>query len=168
MSDKKKFTIEYEIKSSPRILYSFLSESNGLSQWFADNVTVKDQLYTFTWDDEQQKAKLLMLKENKLVKFRWVDDDQQYYFEMEVLQDELTNDVALSITDFATEDAIDERKLIWDNQIEYLISVLGAWYHTILLNFTFLNHAAYILRRRVYQQQLHAAIPDEKNSSFIT
>jgi len=126
MSDKKKFTIEYEIKSSPRILYSFLSESNGLSQWFADNVTVKDQLYTFTWDDEQQKAKLLMLKENKLVKFRWVDDDQQYYFEMEVLQDELTNDVALSITDFATEDAIDERKLIWDNQIEYLISVLGA------------------------------------------
>ena len=126
MSDKKKFTIEYEIKSSPRILYSFLSESNGLSQWFADNVTVKDQLYTFTWDDEQQKAKLLMLKENKLVKFRWVDDDQQYYFEMEVLQDELTNDVALSITDFAAEDAIDERKLIWDNQIEYLISVLGA------------------------------------------
>jgi uncharacterized protein YndB with AHSA1/START domain len=126
MSDKKKFTIEYEIKSSPRILYSFLSESNGLSQWFADNVTVKDQLYTFTWDDEQQKAKLLMLKENKLVKFRWVDDDQQYYFEMEILQDELTNDVALSVTDFAAEDAIAERKLIWDNQIEYLISVLGA------------------------------------------
>ena len=126
MSEKKKFNIEYEIKSSPRILYSFLSESNGLSQWFADNVTVKDQLYTFTWDDEQQKAKLLMLKENKLVKFRWVDDDQQYYFEMEVLQDELTNDVALSITDFATEETIAERKLIWDNQIEYLISVLGA------------------------------------------
>ncbi|MHB8209590.1 START-like domain-containing protein [Mucilaginibacter sp.] len=126
MSEKKKFTMEYEIKSSPRILYSFLSESNGLTQWFADDVTVRDQVYTFTWDDEQQNAKLLMLKENKLVKFRWVDDDPQYYFEMEILQDELTNDVALGITDFATEDTIDERKLIWDNQIEYLISVLGA------------------------------------------
>ncbi|WP_179412346.1 START-like domain-containing protein [Mucilaginibacter sp. E4BP6] len=126
MSEKKKFTMEYEIKSSPRILYSFLSESNGLTQWFADDVTVRDQVYTFTWDDEQQKAKLLLLKENKLVKFRWVDDEPQYYFEMEILQDELTNDVALGITDFATEDTIDERKLIWDNQIEYLISVLGA------------------------------------------
>jgi uncharacterized protein YndB with AHSA1/START domain len=126
MSEKKKFTMEYEIKSSPRILYSFLSESNGLTQWFADDVTVRDQVYTFTWDDEQQNAKLLMLKENKLVKFRWVDDDPQYYFEMEILQDELTNDVALAITDFATEETIDERKLIWDNQIEYLISVLGA------------------------------------------
>jgi len=126
MSEKKKFTMEYEIKSSPRILYSFLSESNGLSEWFADEVSVRDQVFTFTWDDEEQKAKLLMLKENKLVKFRWVDDEPQYYFEMEILQDELTNDVALGITDFAPEETIAERKLIWNNQIGYLISVLGA------------------------------------------
>ena len=45
---------------------------------------------------------------------------------MEIIQDELTNDVALAITDFATEDTIAERKLIWDNQIQYLISVLDA------------------------------------------
>ncbi|MBB6111281.1 MULTISPECIES: START-like domain-containing protein [Mucilaginibacter] len=126
MSEKKKFTIEYEIKSSPRILFSFLSEPNGLAQWFADDVNIKDQVYTFTWDNDAQKAKLLTVKENKLVRFKWVDDDPQFYFEMEILQDELTNDVALSVTDFATEDAIAERKLIWDNQIEYLISVLGA------------------------------------------
>ncbi|GAC1307236.1 MAG: hypothetical protein NVSMB24_18720 [Mucilaginibacter sp.] len=126
MSEKKKFNIEYEIKSSPRILYSFLSEPNGLTQWFADDVSVKDQVYTFTWDDEQQKAKLVSIKENKLVRFRWVDDEPQYFFEMEIVQDELTNDVALSITDFATEEAVNDRRLIWDNQIEYLISVLGA------------------------------------------
>ena len=126
MSEKKKFNIEYEIKSSPRILYGFLSEANGLTQWFADEVNVRDHVYTFSWDGEEQKAKLLCVKENKLVRFKWVDDDAQYYFEMEILQDELTNDVALSITDFAAEDAIGERKLIWDNQVEYLISVLGA------------------------------------------
>ena len=148
MSEKKKFNIEYEIKSSPRILYSFLSESNGLTQWFADDVSVRDQVYTFTWDDEQQKAKLLMLKENKLVRFKWVDDDPACYFEMEILQDELTNDVALSITDFATEETIAERKLIWDNQIEYLISVLGAWDHTIFLNFAFVNYALHNCRNK--------------------
>lgn len=126
MSDKKKFNLEYEIKSSPRILYSFLSEPNGLTQWFADDVAVRDQVYTFTWDGEQQKAKLLMMKENKLIRFKWLDDDPNCYFEMEILQDELTNDVALGVTDFATEDTLADRKLIWDNQIDYLISVLGA------------------------------------------
>jgi uncharacterized protein YndB with AHSA1/START domain len=126
MSEKKKFTIEYEIKSSPRILYTFLNEANGLTQWFADDVSVKDQIYTFTWDGEKQNAKLVAVKENKLVRFKWIDDEPQCYFEMEILQDELTNDVALSITDFATEDTIAERKLIWDNQIDYLISTLGA------------------------------------------
>jgi len=126
MSEKKKFNLEYEIKSSPRILYSFLSEPNGLTQWFADDVSVRDQIYTFTWDGEQQKAKLLAMKENKLIRFKWVDDDPNCFFEMEIMQDELTNDVALGITDFATEDTIAERKLIWDNQIDYLISVLGA------------------------------------------
>jgi len=126
MSEKKKFNIEYEIKSSPRILYSFLNEPNGLAQWFADDVNVRDQVYTFTWDGEQQKAKLLAVKENKLVKFKWIDDEPQCYFEMEILQDELTNDVALVVTDFAPEENIAERKLIWDNQIDYLISVIGA------------------------------------------
>jgi len=126
MSEKKKFTIEYEIKSSPRILYSFLSEPNGLAQWFADDVNVRDQLYTFTWDDETQTAKLVSAKENKLVRFKWMDDEQESFFELEIVQDELTNDVALAVTDFATEDDIAERRKIWDNSIDYLISTLGA------------------------------------------
>ncbi len=126
MSEKKKFSLEYEVKSSPKILFGFLSEPNGLAQWFADDVIYKDNTYTFIWDGEEHKAKLTAFKENKLVKFKLLDDEPQCYFEMEIVQDELTNDVALAITDFATEETIGERKLIWDNQIQYLISVLGA------------------------------------------
>ncbi len=126
MSEKKKFTLEYAIRSSPRILYTFISEPNGLAQWFADDVIFRDQVYTFMWDGEEQKAKLISIKENKFVKFRWLDDEPHCYFEMEIVQDELTNDVALAITDFATDDTIRERTLIWDNQITYLLSVLGA------------------------------------------
>ncbi|MGX5687550.1 START-like domain-containing protein [Arcticibacter tournemirensis] len=125
MSEKKKFTLEYEVNSSPKILFGFLNEPNGLSQWFADEVWYKDQIYTFIWDGEEHKAKLLTAKDNKLVRFKWIDDEPQCYFEMEILQDELTNDVALSITDFAPQDALEERRLIWDNQIQYLIRVLG-------------------------------------------
>jgi uncharacterized protein YndB with AHSA1/START domain len=126
MAEKKKFCLEYEVKSSPKILFSFLNEPNALAQWFADDVSYKDQIYTFTWDGEKQQAKLLSLKENKLVKFKFLDDEPHCYFEMEIVQDELTNDVALAITDFATDDTIEDRKLIWDNQIQYLISVIGA------------------------------------------
>jgi hypothetical protein len=45
---------------------------------------------------------------------------------MEIVQDELTNDVALAITDFATDETINEKTQIWDNQITYLLSVIGA------------------------------------------
>jgi uncharacterized protein YndB with AHSA1/START domain len=126
MSEKKKFTLEYEIKSSPKILFSFLNEPNGLAQWFSDDVSYRDQQYTFTWDEEQSTAKLISLKENKSVKFKWLDDEPQCYLELEIVQDELTNDVALVVTDFATDDTLADRKLIWDNQIQYLIGVLGA------------------------------------------
>lgn len=125
MSEKKKLTLEYEVNSSPKILYGFLSEPKGLSQWFADEVTYKDQIFTFIWDGEPHRAKLVNFKENKLVRFKWIDEEQDAYFEMEILQDELTNDVGLAVTDFVASDGADERRLIWDNQIQYLNRVLG-------------------------------------------
>ncbi len=127
MVEKQKYTLEYEIRSSAKILYNFISEPNALSQWFADDVRIKDHIYTFAWNDgEQQNAKLLAIKENKLVRFKWLDDEPQTYFEMEVQKDELTNDVALIITDFAFNDAIKDKTLVWNIQIENLLSVIGA------------------------------------------
>ena len=127
MPDKVKFKLEYEMRSSPRILYSFISEPNGLSQWFADDVIVRDHTYTFVWDDgEEQKAKQLAAKENKSIKFAWVDDEPYTFFEMEIVKDELTNDVALVITDFALAENMKDRKQIWDIQIENLHNVIGA------------------------------------------
>src|SRR3569832_1628609 len=108
MSGKKKFNIEYEIKSSPRILYSFLSEPNGLTQWFADDVSVRDQVFTFNWDGEEQKAKLLCIKENKLVRFKWLDDDLVFLFVLEILLDVLSYDVAFSISDFVAVDILSD------------------------------------------------------------
>ena len=127
MSEKVKFRLEYEIRSSAKILYSFISESNGLSEWFADKVKISEQVYTFIWDDgEEQKAKLLSIKENKSVKFHWLDDEPYTYFELEIIKDELTNDVALVVTDFASQENLKDRQAIWDVQIESLLSVIGA------------------------------------------
>lgn len=127
MSEKVKFTLEYEIRSSSKILYNYISQPNGLSEWFADDVKVKDQIFTFIWDDgEEQKAKMLTFKDNKSVKFHWVDEEPYTYFELEIVKDELTNDVALVITDFALTENLKERQMIWNVQIESLLSVIGA------------------------------------------
>lgn len=127
MIEKQKYSLEYEIRSSAKILFNFISEPNGLSQWFADDVRIKDHVYTFSWNDgEEQNAKLISIKENKSVRFKWLDDEEYTYFEMEVVKDELTNDVALVITDFAVKEAIKDKTLVWDIQIENLLSVLGA------------------------------------------
>lgn len=124
MAEKIKLNLEYIVNSSPRILFPFLQEPNALSQWLADDVNYRESVYEFVWDDEGHKAKIVNIKENKLIRYKWLDDDP-YYFELEIDQDELTNDVALRITDFAKEDDVENRKMIWNNSIEYLQSVIG-------------------------------------------
>lgn len=96
-----------------------------MAQWFADDVKYHDGVYEFIWDGESHKARLASTKDNKYVKFKWIDDDPNY-FEMEIIQDELTNDVALAITDHAKDENVEDRKMIWDNSISYLQSVIGA------------------------------------------
>ncbi|WP_118193885.1 START-like domain-containing protein [Albibacterium indicum] len=125
MPEKVKIQLEYEVKSAPKILFSFLNEPNALAQWFADEVTIRENIYTFQWHDDSKRAKLVNVKDNKSVRYKWIDDEP-YYFELEIVQDELTNDVALAVTDFVKEENLEDRKLIWDNSIDYLSSVLGA------------------------------------------
>ncbi|ERJ60837.1 START-like domain-containing protein [Sphingobacterium paucimobilis] len=125
MSEKTKIHLEYIINSSPRILYPYLIEPNDLAQWFADDVIYHDGVYEFIWDGESHRAKIAAFKENKYVKFKWIDDEP-HFFELEIIQDELTNDVALAITDHAKDENVEDRKKIWDNSISYLQSVIGA------------------------------------------
>jgi len=125
MSEKTKIQLEYMINSSPRILYPYLIEPNDLAQWFADDVNYHDGVYEFIWDNESNRARIAAVKENKSVKFKWLDDEPNY-FEMEIIQDELTNDVSLAIIDFVKDEDLEERKKIWDNSISYLQSVIGA------------------------------------------
>ncbi|MGJ1204071.1 START-like domain-containing protein [Sphingobacterium lactis] len=125
MSEKIKLNLEYVLNSSPRILFPYLQEPNELAQWFADDVNYHDGIYEFVWDNESNRARLVSSKENKSVKFKWLDDEP-YFFEIEIIQDELTNDVALSVTDYVKEDNLEDRKQIWNNSIGYLQRVIGA------------------------------------------
>ena len=127
MSDKIKFDIEFPIQSSPQLLFQYLSTPSGLSEWFADNVNSRGEMFTFIWDDSEEVAKLLGKKNNERIRFQWEDDeDTSYYFEMKIVVDEITKDVSLIVTDHTEEDELDEAKMLWENQIGDLKQVLGS------------------------------------------
>ena len=70
---RQKLELEYTLYCSPKVLFSRLSTPEGLEEWFADNVFADKDLFTFTWDKTESKARLAALKENRLVRFEWVD-----------------------------------------------------------------------------------------------
>ena len=129
MDQKVRYEIEFPINSSPQLLYQYISTPSGLSEWFADNVNSRGEFFTFIWNDSQERARLASKKSGEKVKFKWVDGngkDTEYFFEMQILVDELTNDVSLMVIDFADEDEIDEATLLWENQILDLKHLIGS------------------------------------------
>jgi hypothetical protein len=110
-------------------LYQYISTPSGLSEWFADNVNSRGEYFTFIWNDSEEKARLASKKSGERIKFKWVDDsgsETDYFFELKIMEDEITKDVSIMITDFAHEDEIEESKLLWENQISDLKHVLGS------------------------------------------
>ncbi|MDC1259247.1 START-like domain-containing protein [Flavobacteriaceae bacterium] len=127
MSNKIKFELEIPIQASPQLLYQYISTPSGLSEWFADNVNSRGELFTFIWDDSEEVAKLLTKKNGERVKFKWQDgDDDNSFFEIRIQVDGITKDVSLMITDFTEEDEIEEAKMLWENQVSDLKQVLGS------------------------------------------
>ena len=58
------------------MLFPFLSTPSGLSEWFCDDVNSRTELFTF-WDGSEEQAVLLKKKLDTLVRFRWVEDEDQ-------------------------------------------------------------------------------------------
>ncbi|MAM22285.1 MULTISPECIES: START-like domain-containing protein [Croceibacter] len=130
MEDRIKYEMEFVIQSSPSLLYNYLSTPSGLSEWYADNVNSRGELFTFIWEGSEEQAKLLSKKTDERVKFRWMDDvenEESYFFELRIQVDEITKDVSLMITDFADdEDEVEEGKMLWENMVSNLKQVLGS------------------------------------------
>ena len=128
MEDKIKYEMEFPIQASPSLLYQYISTPSGLSEWYADNVNSRGELFTFIWEGSEEKAKLVSKKSDERIKFKWLDDEETpYFFEIRIQVDEITKDVSIMITDFAEdEDEVEEGKMLWENMISDLKHVLGS------------------------------------------
>ena len=129
MAGKTKLNLEYTVNCSPKVLFNRLSTAAGLTEWFADDVRVKGNFFTFVWGSSNEEAEKKMHKENKMVRYEWTDNDldrDESYFEFVINQDDLTNDVSLTIVDFADADEVENISDLWNSQISKLKHLLGS------------------------------------------
>ncbi|MBR5982337.1 MAG: SRPBCC domain-containing protein [Bacteroidales bacterium] len=123
----KKIELEFVLNTSVKVLYSRLSTPTGLNEWYADKVSEKDNIFTFEWEGVEESAELIASKELSMVRFHWLEsEDEESYFEFRIEEHELTNDVALIVTDFVIDDEEDEAVELWNTQIGNLKRVIGA------------------------------------------
>jgi len=130
MSEKKKYELEYLLKTSPRVLYNLIASPSGLTEWFADNVNInQDDIFTFIWDGSEEEARLITKKNGESIKWQWLADEEEgekTYFEFKVETDPMTKLTLFYVTDFAEEDEIEEAKSLWESQISELKRIIGA------------------------------------------
>ncbi|MDH6356363.1 START-like domain-containing protein [Parabacteroides sp. PF5-9] len=124
---KEKFHIEYVFgKVSRRSLWNHLTTPPGLSSWFADDVHVNNNVYTFVWNKDEEEAEIVSQKSEISVRYRWVDEEDPHaYFEFAIHTVELTGAIALEITDFAEPGEKNDSINLWDSQVEELKRTLG-------------------------------------------
>jgi uncharacterized protein YndB with AHSA1/START domain len=122
----KEIKLEYFLKTSPSVLFSRISTPSGLAEWFADNVKVDGKIFTFIWGSTEQQAEILSIVPNVLINFRWLDMDPGCEFGFNIIQDELTGDVALVVTDNVDEDDAEDTRNLWSSQVAKLKHMIGS------------------------------------------
>ncbi len=122
------YSIEYQINSSPDVLFEFISTPGGLEKWFADRVYIIEGNFIFNWEDgEQRLARQIAIKEKDWVRFHWLDEAEKRYFEFKIVIDDLTSEVALIVSDFAeTPIEQEESTRLWNQQISDLHHSIGS------------------------------------------
>lgn len=114
----KRYTLEFPIRTTPKLLFTLISSPEGLSRWFADQVRVDDQVFCFQWKDSQQTAELVDYKEFEYVKFRWTDDFHEgYILELHIRQETLSGEVALEVTDYSEASDMEFNQRLWNTQV---------------------------------------------------
>lgn len=125
---QEKFHIEFLMGSaSQSSLWRMISQIDGLSEWFADEVAMNEteSVYTFTWGKSDSQAVIVQSKPQVSVRYRWIDDDESVYFEFRLRKLDLSGDMTLEVTDFAEPDEKGDAITLWESQVEEMKRRLG-------------------------------------------
>ena len=129
---KQKFIGEYQINASRKMLFPYLSTATGLCQWFADdvNINIIDKTLIFILDGDERIAVIDSIKNNRYVKFRFLNEDEKpkendtLEFRLEI--NELTQSVFVRVEEYTDTDDLEESYQIWENLLSQLKEIIGA------------------------------------------
>ena len=129
---KQKFIGEYQINASRKMLFPYLSTATGLCQWFADDVNINniDKTLIFILDGDERIAVIDSIKNNRYVKFRFLNEDEKpkdndtLEFRLEI--NELTQSVFVRVEEYTDTDDLEESYQIWENLLSQLKEIIGA------------------------------------------
>ena len=130
----KKIRIEREYPLNarkPDIVWKLISTDHGLERWLADEVKEKDGVMELTWgqpwtDHHTLKAHVVEREKNNHIRLKWTEEEEpDTYWEMRIAQSELTGELCLAVTDYATKDEVEDLETLWDENMERLHRVSG-------------------------------------------
>ncbi|MDD2512483.1 MAG: START-like domain-containing protein [Proteiniphilum sp.] len=126
---KEKFHIEFLMGNATQSsLWRMISQIDGLSEWFADEVLMDETetRYTFVWGKTSNQAQIVCQKPQTLIRYQWLDEEEDnYYFEFILRKLDLSGEMTLEITDFAEPDEKGDGITLWETQVELLKRRLG-------------------------------------------
>ena len=130
----QKLTLEYPLSTkSTRLVWDMISNAAGLQKLLADQVVEDEQSMTFTWghpwtERDTKKSRILEKERMNYIRMLWDyhEDTPEAYWEMKIMESDLTGMLSLLITDFAADDD-EENDLrdLWDANFERLHRVSG-------------------------------------------
>jgi uncharacterized protein YndB with AHSA1/START domain len=129
--EKHKFMIEYELRSSPKVLFPYISTPSGLEQWFAEKVTtLPDNRFDFQWDGDSHFARQVSVRLNKAVKFEFEGTSDNEHdnnsIELKLEVSDLTQSTYLRVLDYSSNDDEQELTFLWNGLIESLKEIVGS------------------------------------------
>ncbi len=129
--EKHKFITEYELRSSPKVLFPYISTASGLEQWFAEKVTVlPDHRFDFQWDGNSHVARQTAHRLNKAVRYEFEDESNPEadtnFVEMRLEVSDLTQSTYLRIVDYSQTMDEEELSSLWNGLMDSLKEIVGS------------------------------------------
>ena len=125
----QKLTLEYPLSTkSTRLVWDMISNAAGLQKWLADQVVEDEESMTFTWghpwtERDTKTSRILEKEKMNYIRMLWDyhEDTPDAYWEMKIMESDLTGMLSLLITDFAAdEDEENDLRDLWDDNLNRL------------------------------------------------
>ncbi|HHB79359.1 MAG TPA: hypothetical protein ENK85_09025 [Saprospiraceae bacterium] len=125
MSYRKEVHMEFIFVCSTSMLHRFLTTAEGLKSWFCDDVTIEDEIFSFSWEQEKERAKISEDQAKTTIQYEWLDREVPENTVFEIVRSPLTRESVLKIKAVCDDTLVDEEEIYWNNIIGELKHATG-------------------------------------------